>query len=144
MDKITNIAISIMVAAAVMLSSVVQFHHHSSSGEIHVYDLLIDLKAPVAHGSALPHIDNDCCNGTSNKSTEKKDCSLKLSISKLSTEKNNILPLITWLAILTSSFIDISPIHILKNTDTKYWYLNLISGLFKPGIIGLRSPPQFY
>ena len=130
-----------MVVTAVMLGSVVQFHHHSSSGEIHVYDLLIDVETAVADNSGH-NAGNDCCNGTSNKSTEKKDCSLKLSISKPYTEKNNILPLIPWLAILAGCLIDISPILTSNNAGTRHWHLNLITGLFKPGCIGLRSPPQ--
>ena len=141
MNKIVNIAISILVVAAVMLSSVVQFHHHSLNGEIHVYDLLLDLKTTIDCNTSSPIIENDCCTGTDNHSPEKKDCSLKIGISKPSAERNNILPLITWLSILTNDFIDINPIQISKKHNTRYWYSNLISGLFKPGSIGLRSPP---
>ena len=121
----------------------VQFHHHSQRGDVHViYGVFI--QAIIDHISSEFHSEN--CNQENEcpASSDKEDCSLKLSTANhITGNDETLVPIITVIFIhaITQS-LDIGKIILAIKHRKQSFYKNILTHLFRIRVLGLRSPPH--
>lgn len=141
LNKAVNNIISLSSICIIIIGSMVQFHHHSHNGDVHIiYSSIIETLIECQHTAAYsPH-----CNQSNDSNAGRDNCPLKLSTFNHITKHTNIPVTVRLMPYCYNLHSPILYIYINEATGLDYttsFYRNILTHLFKASAIGLRSPP---
>lgn len=136
-----NIFVSIYAMIAIIIGSMMQFHHHLRNGDVHVvYGAII---MSLVDGQELPSAREVHDSHRSCSSDDQEGCSIKLSFFDSASHQSNnqVLLVLPMLSVLGQYFL-VPADCCIHGEGVPQYYKNILTHLFKVCASGLRSPPS--